>query len=167
MKKSQKENPKSKTIKSELEAKILRYLSYKPRTRSECVNKAKDYLQEFDLTSSEEESFTNKVLEPLEEAGYIDDMEYVRAYIKEQQHRSSPRGPYYARRFLFQKGLSKEIIDRGIKKYYPKAKEKESIKKLIKRKGNKSKPKLINYLLRRGFSKNLVYSIVDSNGIKS
>lgn len=158
------ENPQIKKIQGKLASKLLRFLSYKPRTEEETKKAAKKYLAKYSLSDRDEKNLISTVLKPLKNAGYLDDEDYAYTYIMEQQRRPSPRGPYYIFQFLRKKGLSRDIIQKSLDKHFTPGKEKECINILIEKSHYESSAKLKAYLLRRGFSKHLVYSLVDSNG---
>ena len=151
-----------KKIKSELNSKILRFLSYKPRTVSEIEVASRKYLKKYDFELCEIESLISEAILPLQKAGYLDDVDYAYSYILEQQQRDSPRGPSYISRFLGRKGISRELIKQSLEKNFPIEKEELCIHKLISKRENIPQPKLINYLLRRGFNKGLVCHLVDT-----
>ncbi|MBD3366132.1 hypothetical protein GF360_02185 [candidate division WWE3 bacterium] len=154
----------SKKTKNKLEAKILRFLSYKSRTVSETREAGHKYLRNYkSLSKAEKEQLINEILEPLKEAGYLDDVDYAASYIREQKQRSLPRGPYYIFSFLRTKGLERDLIQKSLEENYSDEDQEKCIRNLIRKKNDKPKDKLIAYLLRRGFSKHLVYRLVDSN----
>ncbi len=163
-KKKSKKRERNKA-KEELSSKILRYISYKSRTSYECNTAAAKYLSSYSLNSSEKKELIQEVLTPLKEAGYVDDEDYAKSYILEQKERTLPRGPFYVSKFLKNKGVVQNVIKRSLDKNYTAEEERICIKKLISKKGDKTRDKLVNYLLRRGFSKHLVYDLVDSKGI--
>lgn len=162
-KKKQQKPSSPEKIKSKLEAKILRFLSYKARSISETYEAGYKYLRRYSLSEEEKESLVSAAVKLMQDAGYLDDHDYVISYINEQKRRTSPRGPYYISQFLRTKGVKGKLIKELLQKHYSPEEELVGIKKLAEKKKGKEPHKLINYLLRRGFSRDLVYSVVDRN----
>ena len=92
----------------------------------------------------------------LVELGYINDKEYAVSYIMSKKY-GKQRIPYN----LMQKGIGKEIIEEAyfsIEEEYEKNIEDEKLEKAIEKNIKKEENKLIQYLVRQGFSLNKVLS---------
>jgi SOS response regulatory protein OraA/RecX len=151
-----------KKIKNSIESKILGFLGHKPRATNEIQKAGMRYLQGYALTSQEKESIVSEIISSLKKMDYLNDVEYVYSYIIEQQQRKLPRGPRYIYGFLRKKGVSTELIKHSLEEHFPREKEIACINKILSCKDIPS-AKLAVYLLRRGFSGDLVYSFIDSN----
>lgn len=163
----QSKSPDPKKIESNLEAKLLRYLSYKPRSVQEMVDAGHKYLSRYDLDPKAKKALINKKIEELKKLNYLDDIDYARSYIQEQIRRPTPRGPFYIFRFLITKGISREIIQKLLDELFPPEIQEKCIRRIQEKKEGEDPKRLIAYLLRRGFDKRLVYSLVDRNSKKT
>jgi len=163
MNKKQKENSQNRRVYNNLKSGVIRFLGHKPRTSFEVKSFAKKYLEKTDLPEEEHSALIEEVLSLLEESRYVDDLDYAKSYILEQQRRPLPRGPRYIYQFLSKKGLSPNVIRSSLETHFPEEKEKFCIEKILFKK--KDTPhKLIQYLLGKGFNSNLVYTLVDTTG---
>lgn len=92
----------------------------------------------------------NFVLEKLKSYNYIDDLSYAKNYVEEK---SKVYGKRLMRQKLFQKGISKEIIDQVLQ-----IEQTDIVKNICekfmknKEKNQQNKQKLYRFLLSRGFS---------------
>ena len=134
--------------------KTLKYLGYGERTEYEI----RKYLDK--ATNSE------KVIKKLKRLGYIDDIQYANKYL-DYCFRTN-KGPYYCRNKLGEKGVDNKIIDNVIEKYTS-VMQSEALTNIINKelKNNNKIPalaqkrRLINKLLRNGFSGENVYEIIN------
>ena len=86
----------------------FRYLSYRPRSTAEVKN---------NLTKKEyPEPVIETVMARLSELGMVDDRKFARYWI-EQRETFKPRGQIALRQELYQKGVSREIIDEAEEAY--------------------------------------------------
>ena len=163
MNKMKEENSQNQQIRSDLKSSVIHFLSYKPRTSFEIRSFAQRYLKKINFPVEEQGSLIEDILFSLKEFRYIDDLDYAQSYILEQQQRPSPRGPKYVYQFLSRKGIPQDIIRVSLETHFPEEKERLCIEKILaKRKG--SPDKMIQYLLRKGFTFGLVYALVDTTG---
>ncbi len=152
--------------------KILDFLSYQSRSRNEIVKRLKEYLRKSELDEEFSLGVEERILDKLEEANLINDEEFVRTYINNISTSKNPPGPRKVREFLFKKGIDRDLIERHVSNY-PKERETEGAKKALERKlrnaksrdlmDPKKKQRMIQYLLRKGYSYDVVRSVVDSN----
>lgn len=83
----------------------FRYLSYRPRSTAEVRN---------NLTKKEyPEAVIETVMTRLTELGMLDDKQFARYWI-EQRETFKPRGQRALRQELYQKGISRQIIDEAV-----------------------------------------------------
>ena len=123
--------------------KALRYLVMAKKTEKEVRNK----LQKVHC----EEEIIDNVIEYLKDLKYIDDEEYVDAYIR-QCMRLQNYSIFEIKNKLLQKGIKKYIIEEKISKLSQTGYENELINKLINGKLKDMEPlKQRQYLYRRGF----------------
>ena len=123
-------------------------LSLKDRTKKELFLKLKEKYRNMRMVE--------KAVLKLEELGYINDFNYATLYIKSKKY--GKKKVFYS---LFQKGLSKEIIEDAFiyveeneREENIKSFEEEKLEKLILKNLKKEEKKLIQYLIRQGFELN-------------
>ena len=124
--------------------KALRYLVTAKKTEYEVRNKLKK--------SNFEESIIDNVISYLKDLDYINDNDYIDAYIR-QCMRLQNYSIYEIKNKLLQKGIKKDIIDKKLEVLRQSNYEQELVNKLVnsKRK-NMEEIKQKQYLYRRGFS---------------
>lgn len=143
----------------------LRYLSYRPRSEKEVF----DYLQEKQkkAPSLTDEDIQNIILK-LQEYKFINDEDFAKFWIEQRsKYKNKPiRVIEYE---LKQKGISQEIINSSLFEKDKKETDLENAKKLAAKKmefyrgldPKKRKEKVMNYLLRIGFSYEVVKMVLD------
>lgn len=142
----------------------LKYLANKMRTIKETRDNL--YKNNFDKDTSDE------VIKLLIKEKYLDDNEYVKAYINDRMILSND-GPNKIMNKLIDLGVSEEIINNNIN-LFTKEKQKDQIKKITDKQisinRNKSaillKNKIINYLYNLGYDKSLIYDYINNISIK-
>lgn len=147
----------------------LRLLSYRARSIAEVKKK----LVVFAKKRSIEESFIGKIIADLTTQKLLDDTAFARWWI-EQRNTFRPKGVRALQIELRQKGIEKEIIDTVLGKSPDSTKQElELAKNLIKRKfpsahleKEEVRKKIAGFLTRRGFSWDVVRSVVDSGSEK-
>ncbi len=152
-------------IKAEQIKKVQNYalllLSYRDRSYKEIYDGLK--------RKKFEEDIIQKVVEKLENSGYLNDYKYAVNWIN-QRLEKKPRGKRLISQELFAKGIRKEIIDETINKIFNSNSVEEvdlavralrkklpGYKKLDK---NIAMRRIRNFLLRRGFSYDVINKIV-------
>ena len=124
--------------------KALRYLVTAKKTEQEVRNKLRK--------SNFEEETIGDVISYLKDLDYINDYEYIDAYIR-QCMRLQNYSIYEIKNKLLQKGLKKDIIEKKLESLRQSSYEKELIDKLLNSKlKNMEEIKQKQYLYRRGFS---------------
>lgn len=147
----------------------LDFLSYRPRS----VKETQDYLRkkitnyELLVTSYESEAaIIQSIINRLQRAGYLDDASFVEWWIRQRTESSKPRGIYYVRSELYQKGINGKLAgkiwreleideDALCQKAATKRAHRYNLEDFKERK------KLFNYLTRRGFSFDTVKQVVE------
>ena len=131
-------------------------LAAKPRS----VKELRERLLEKEWTNG---AIVDEVLEKLKEYDYLDDEQYAKT-LASSKLRQKPMGKRLLKQRLSQKKLDKETIEQAIEKVYENTPEDEvielSIKKRLRIKGKpetrEDSKKFYDYLLRQGFSYDLV-----------
>ena len=128
----------------EAKERAVRYLVLALRTQREVENKLRK------LKVNDEVIF--QVVEYLKDIGYIDDLKYVDAYLR--QCISIPKYSVYEIKMkLLQKGIDKELLQKKLSKFNSKNYEKKLVEKLLNGKLKNMEPiKQKAYLYRRGFN---------------
>lgn len=134
----------------------VRLLAAKPRS----VKELRERLLEKEWTIS---AIVDEVLEKLKEYDYLDDEQYAKT-LASSKLRQKPMGKRLLKQRLSQKKLDKETIEQAIEKVYENTPEGDVIERAIKKRLRiKGKPetredskKFYDYLLRQGFSYDLV-----------
>ncbi len=127
----------------------FRYLTYRPRTVREVLDK----LRGKDIPTDIAET----VIEDLKRLKLLDDRHFARSWISERLA-NRPSGKRLLQRELRQKGVGEELIEEALEELYPQEVEiaKGLLRKRMRRfKGlepHKMRARAWNFLLRRGFS---------------
>lgn len=125
--------------------KAVRYIGISKKTTSEVINKLKG-LEVDSLTIS-------KIIREITEMGYLDDREYVKAYIR-QSEKIQKYSIYEIRQKLLQKGIKGCIIDEEIEGLQVSNYEEKIVEHLLETKlKNYEDMKAAGYIYRRGFRK--------------
>lgn len=143
----------------------LRFLSYRPRSEKEIVN----FLKKPRGRKKEkiDEPTIEKILKKLKEHNFVNDEEFARWLVEQRQGRK-PRGKRLIKIELKQKGIADEIISSALSAdQIPN--EKELAKRALEKKvtmyrrlsRQEAHQKLSQFLLRRGFTWEIVKEAVD------
>lgn len=123
-------------------------ISFKDRTRKEIEIKLNEKYRN--------RKMVEKAVEKLSELGYINDLDYAVSYIVGKKY-GRERITYD----LLQKGIKKDTIEEAyfiVEEEYEENTEERKLEKAIERNQGKEKSKLIQYLVRQGFSLNKIFS---------
>ena len=123
-------------------------ISLKDRTRKEIEIKLNEKYRN--------RKMVEKAVEKLSELGYINDLDYAVSYIVGKKY-GRERITYD----LLQKGIKKDTIEEAyfiVEEEYEENTEERKLEKAIERNQGKEKNKLIQYLVRQGFSLNKIFS---------
>ncbi len=151
--------------KNENEAKdvALRFLSFRRRTEKEIRLKLQK--RGFD------EKIIKRTIEKLKEYDLINDLEFATAWVKERLE-YKPRGKRLLRLELWKKGIKKEIIDRVTGELC--GEEDKSVLELLEKIKKKyknldpqvAKRRMYGYLMRRGFTYDLINQVMRNSASK-
>ena len=136
-----------------LKTKVLKYILYKKRTKNEI-------LQKF---SNEDQEILEEIISYLEEAGYINEQEYIEKSIREFMNLKnlSLQEIQYK---LLAKGLEKEKIEDYISEHKEELDEYEmkSAKKIIQKKQSIQEiEEIIEYLRKKGYRKQMIQKAIE------
>lgn len=137
-------------------AKLLNFLSYRPRT----VKEVRDRLYKYEVKESAKQDF---FIDKLKSKGYLDDLVFARWFILSRNtHR--PRSKRYLSAELSAKGISKDIIQAVSGTI---SDESETINHLLDKKlgvrrklEDSEKQKIVGYLARQGFAWDKITEVV-------
>lgn len=159
----------------DIEQKIFKFIAYKSRTKKEVDNKLSYYLGKIDdLSPIEKKDLEISILKKIKRLKLVDDVEYANLYVREKINSPKAVSKMQVKKFLLKKGLDEKVINLSLEKYsrdveLEKAK-KDAEKKLKVYKNKDSrllKSKLNQYLSRKGYSYEVIRSVVDTvTGVK-
>jgi regulatory protein len=137
-----------------------RLLARYPRTISEIKNKLKK--------KNYSDEITELTIQYFIENNILSDENYAKEWI-ESQLRNRPTSRIMCRKKMFQKGLSREIIDRHLDEFYSPEKEEEvayslaikKIRKINENSSDKKKMKVGRYLDSKGFPESVIWSVLE------
>lgn len=126
-----------------LKEKAIKYIGISKKTEFEVRKKLKSI--------SDDEETIDKVISYLKELGYIDDLDYIKSYIR-QNVNMLKYSKYELKQKLLQKGIKASIIEEKFETELPFDYERNVIYKLVNGKlKNYDDIKKKEYLYRRGF----------------
>lgn len=136
----------------------VRLLAAKPRS----IRELRERLLEKEWTNG---AIVDEVLEKLKEYDYVNDEQFAKS-LASSKLRQKPLGRRRLRQSLSQKKLDKETVEQAIEQVYENMPEDEVIERAIKKRlRQKGKPearedvkKFYDYLMRQGFSYDLISS---------
>lgn len=138
----------------------VRSLARKPQTESEIKKK---------LVKREinDPAVIEAIIKRLHQYGYLNDLKFTQAWLRHREV-SQPRGVYFLRRELKQRGVKNDVIEQCVNECD--FNEHQSAINLLEKKKrylekfaeNKVKEKIFLLLKRRGYSLDTVYKIINS-----
>jgi regulatory protein len=146
--------------KKEAKDAALKFLSYRMRSERELRDKLKK--KEF------AQNLIDEVVKDLKRVNLIDDYEFASAFVRDRIS-NNPRGKILLKQELWKKGIKKEIIEKTLKEYFKDENEELILAKELLRKRKKryesldenvAKRRLMSFLLRRGFSYDIVKQVL-------
>jgi regulatory protein len=151
------------TIYERLMNAAIRFISFRQRSEKELRDFIRQKLARSHTSAPEVE---HRVLQRLGELGYVDDEKFSAWWVS-QRRGSTPKGMRVIRAELQEKGIAAEIIAKVVK--HSSSDERELARKSIQKKLTvwgylpllARKKKLGDFLLRRGFSAEIVWGVVD------
>lgn len=143
----------------------LKLLSFRPRT----IKEIRTRLVQFSIKRRIDAELVDKLLEDLISHGLVDDREFVNWWI-EQRDSFRPKGKKALQMELRSKGIATEIIEEVLNLKKSDEEEFFLAQKVISKKMSlyrslsteKMKIKVSSLLLRRGFSWEIIYKVIDS-----
>ncbi len=152
-------------------AKALNFVSYKARTTYELAQALDRYLYKRTLSAAEKEQLKEAVIAEIDSMAILDDVQYVKDFCFDVVNSSKSYSIPMIKAYLYKKGLSGDWVDALIADTYTPDIEETMIQRLVAKKlpkrgqhpDDQAKYKLISYLLRKGFTRDVVYTVVDTN----
>ncbi|MEG1647302.1 MAG: RecX family transcriptional regulator [Bacilli bacterium] len=153
------------TVYYDIYNKTLNYISRKMRSKKEIMK----FLEKFNLEENEKET----IMKNLIDNGFINDIQFVKAFIADKLHLSN-NGPHKIKEELLNHDIDESIIDEEFKNV-----NQEDIvnklKKMIVKKANLNhkysdyifKQKLLYELVNLGYDKNIIISILDNQSFNN
>ena len=138
----------------------LNFLSYRDRSEKEIRTKLKDV--------GYQENIIDWVIGELQRLKFLDDQRFAQSYAQTQMI-TRPMGEYFLKRELKQKGIDTELIEQTVEKIYEeKAQVSVALELAQQRKKRysnidamKAKKRVSDFLLRRGFSWDVVSEVLE------
>ncbi len=144
----------------------LKLLSFRPRSIKEITEKLLYFSSKRHISSK----LIEKLLEELIDSNFLNDEDFAKWWL-EQRQTFRPKGYFALQSELLQKGITRDIIEKVIKKNEREGQGEFNIalkiaqKKfsfLSKKSKEEQKKKISEFLARRGFSWEIIYKVVDS-----
>jgi regulatory protein len=139
---------KEKDLKEKIFNKVLKFLSYRPRSEKEIV----DYLKKKGASST----LIDKSIKKLKKLKFLNDRDFVTWWL-EQRSTFRPRGKRALKMELIRKGIDREIIDEVLNKavdelVLAKKAAQKKLKTYQRLEANEFRKKMTGYLARQGFA---------------
>jgi len=139
----------------------LKFLSYRDRSEKEILTKLKDV--------GYDESVIEWVITDLKRLKFIDDKRFASSFAQSQMI-TRPMGEFFLKRELKQKGVATELIEQTIEKVYEEKDQLTVAMELAEQRKTrfknldeiKAKKRVSDFLLRRGFSWDIVSQILEN-----
>lgn len=153
--------------KATLQNTAIRYLSFRPRFKTEIIGRLAKKAEELNIT----DPFTliNQIIAFLEKSRFLDDDKLLASFIRSRLLEKR-KGPFWIRQKLLRLGLPKYIIDTALKQHAPEGLQIKVITQIIAKKTPlgkldlRAKAKLYRSLLSRGFPRSLIMAAFDEKG---
>ena len=149
--------------------KTLNFLSYRPRSEKEVLDKLKEFTKkDKDVNEQVKEELIKVVFEKVKRLGFVSDADFGKWFIEQRQLSRKPSGEFKIKRELWQKGLKKELVeellesgtsDEGGLALQAAEKKLKAYQRLEKQ---EFKQKMVAFLVRQGFGFDTVLSVVDT-----
>lgn len=141
----------------------IRFVSFRPRSEKELRDFFTQKLTKWKVSG---DVLINKVIARMGELGYVDDEKFAEWWV-EQRNAFRPKGAALLARELYQKGISRDLIEevlgqsKGSEKEMARAVAEKKLKLLKNVSPLEKKKKLYGFLGRRGFSSETIAHVVD------
>ena len=152
-------------------ARILNFLSFRARTRVEIERKLAEIFKKDDRHSeNEKKEIKEQVMSKVQALGLVNDEYFAQTYTSVKSEAKKPLGKARIKLELYKKGVAKDVIEKALEyaQVSDAVLEELVLKKLkfIERPKREDLPKtrqrMCNFLLRRGFGPSQVFSVVDT-----
>ncbi len=157
-------------IVSDLFVRSVNFLSFRPRSEKEVLDKLSEVLYKNDEISNDEKGIAKKtVIEKLKSLRFVNDEEFAKWFITARRNQGRPKGSFVIKRELIQKGVSKDLVESLLSE--PSEKKDSDLAFVAAEKKVKSfrnlekkvfKERLIRYLLGLGYEWDVVSGVVDT-----
>jgi len=156
-------------IKDRVNQKLLNFISYKLRSEQEITQRLNSYLSRYkSLSKKDKDELMAELLENLRRNRLLDDAYFSQSFVLQKINSPKPASRQQMKKFLYNKGIPKDLIDEALKLYSSQQEEvkldQEARKKLSFLRGLQplqKKKKLYDYLARKGYSYNKIRTAVD------
>lgn len=161
---------KKEDLYSKIYAKALNFLGYQARSKKEVEDKLVRSTERIKSLSEQEKlEIREEILQDLEEQNLINDEKYALLYIQQRLNSPKPTSKLAMQQFLYRKGISKQLIQAALEGISVESEEAsvnaaadKKLRTLAKYDARTAKQKLLGYLFTKGFSKDVVYRVVDT-----
>lgn len=156
----------SETHLTKLYSKALNLLSFRPRSVQEISFKLKHYLKKISsLDFQSSLKLINQTIDKLKQQKLLNDQQFVDWWLN-QRLIHKPKGNLALKAELFQKGISRQLIDKHLlsseqEKALVLKTGRQKLSRLSSLSASKQKTKLIQFLRSRGFTSQTIFSVVD------
>ena len=156
---------KAAEIQSEAQLTAVNYISYRPRSAREVL----DHLRKKGFSSELSES----IVHHFESVSLINNLEFSRMFVRDKLRRK-PTGKALLQKLLIAKGIPSAMIDQVLREYISDEDQRSAAKALASRRmqltkrslasldPTKQKQRLTGYLLRHGFSNEIVQKTIQA-----
>lgn len=134
-------------------AKLINFLSYRPRSEKELRDRASRYFPPGSILPLDD------VINKLKALGYLNDLEFARWFANSRM-KNRPRSTRHLAAELYAKGIDKSVIQTVLTEF---GNDRQAIRSLIAKKSTLSRDKLIAYLARRGFPWEIIKEALDTS----
>ena len=134
---------------------VLSLVAKKEYTRHQLREKVLKRHDTLDVEALEE------ILNDSESQGFFSDMRFAGIYVRQSIGKGG--GPLKIKQKLWEKGVDKDVASQAIEEEYDTDLQRETALEVLRRKisPKASKDKLMRYLMGKGFSSQIVYSVAD------
>lgn len=148
---------------TKLKTLVYLYISSTARTKYEVTQKILRVLSKSDISDDQKQNYVDTIILELEEQNLINDENYCISYINKQFKISNPKSKLEVKKFLFNKGIDSNLIQKNLDLYYTFDKEIQIINKIYTKKSPKNQiqnNKFVTYLRNRGFSYDAILEVL-------
>ncbi len=150
--------------------KTINFLSYKSRSVKEVSDRIDVYLKKVkSLSQDEAASLKERVLTEFTNLRLLDDLAFAKTYIKERVNSPKPSSKRAIANFLYKKGIPKAIMEEALQELSPESElasvnkmADKKLRSLVKYDKRETKRRLAAYLIGKGYSPGIVFTVVDT-----